>query len=358
MIFVPWCVCLLVHICITLFSSLSFKRYKAGNSTSNPLISVIIAARNEEHNLKKLLPILKCQNYTQFEVFLVLDRCTDGSKALLDAHSFDELIVIEVEEVPDDWNPKKYALSQGISKSNGQWLVFTDADCTPTIDDWLTSMAKEMSDGIDIVIGISPYIAQSTVLSQYVAYEAFITAFKYASQALIGNPYMAVGRNLAIRKRLFNEKGGYKDIKNIKGGDDDLFIQAHATSHNTRLLLGEKSNVHTIPEKSWKNYLNQKLRHLSVGSKYKTWDQVFLTLDAMGHLGFWLFIPFITTHAFFLPLLLFYLFIKLVSYRFAVSKMEVKINYMLLPFVDMLYALLTPVVAIWSKLVKDIEWKN
>ena len=86
-------------------------------------------------------------------------------------------------------------------------------------------------------------------MSQYIAFESFLTAFKYASRTLTGKPYMAVGRNMAIRKALFIEVGGYDNIKNVTGGDDDLFVQLHATSTNTKLILGEHSLVKTAPEK-------------------------------------------------------------------------------------------------------------
>ena len=358
MIFILWCACLFIHSWITVSGSISISKYKDGSNSNRPRLSVIVAARNEKDNLKTLYPLLENQIYQAYEIIIVLDRCTDGSKKVLSEFTSDKLHIVEVDTVPSDWNPKKYALNQGVKRSSGEWLVFTDADCQPSSSSWLKSMMNQMDDQTDIVLGISPYRSHKTILSQYISYEAFLTAFKYTSRALAGSPYMAVGRNMAIRKTFFNQSGGYESIKGITGGDDDLFIQQYATGSNTKVALGNEGIVITEPEKTWKNYLFQKLRHLSVGSKYKSYDKFSLTVDALSHMGCWILLPFVATQVFFLPLLLFYLFIKLVSYRFAASKMEVKINYMLLPLVDMLYALLTPVVAIWSKLVKDIEWKN
>ncbi len=343
---------------MTVTSALSFGRYRSKSNAKTPRMSVIIAARNEENNLTKLLPLLLSQDYSDFEIIVALDRCDDASKKILENQHSNKLIILEIDTVPDDWNSKKYALDQGIQQSTGEWLVFTDADCEPYSTNWLKSISKAISNETDILIGISPYRSHATFLSQYISYEAFITAFNYISRAIIGKPYMAVGRNMAIRKALFEKSGGYQKIKKITGGDDDLFIQQHASKKNAYVVLGKDSLVITKPEKSWKNYLRQKLRHLAVGSTYKVKDLFFLSSTLISQFLFWVLMPLVTAQFFFLPLLLFYLFIKLVSYRFASSKMEVNINYMLLPLVDMLYALLTPVIAVTSKLVKDIPWKN
>ena len=59
-----------------------------------------------------------------------------------------------------------------------------------------------------------------------------------------------------------------------------------------------------------------------------------------------------------LPIILFFLFIKLASYRFVADKVGAGFNYMLLPIVDVLYAFMIPIIGIRSKFKKDIEWKN
>ena len=169
---------------------------------------------------------------------------------------------------------------------------------------------------------------------------------------------MGVGRNMMINIAFFNRVSGYEWIKGIQGGDDDLFIQQFANKSNTKVALGKQSLVWTYPKNTWKDYFFQKIRHLSVGSSYKIEDLLFLSIWHTSHIGFTLLLFLSTSQFFFWPTILFYLFIKLVSYRFAASKIEAQINYIWLPLVDMLYAVFTPVIALWSKLVKDIPWKN
>ncbi len=358
MIFILWCVMGLVHVSITLSLSLAFRRHQSIRNENMISISVIIAARNEVSNLKNLIPRLLLQDHKNFEIIVALDRCTDQSKQYLESLQLKNLSIVNIQTVDEGWNPKKFALNQAIMKAKGDWLVFTDADCIPASNQWLNTIAAQITDESDIVIGISPYRTNGSFLSHFIQFESFMTAFIYSARALQKKAYMAVGRNMAVRKSFFHNSGGYELIKSIQGGDDDLFIQKSATPGNTQMVLGSDSLVYTIPEKTWKAYWNQKIRHLSVGSKYKMSDQLFLGLNHFSHFAFIFLLFFVTTQSFFLPMLLFYLFIKLGSYRFATSKMGININYILLPLVDILYAMLIPVIALWSKLEMDIKWKN
>lgn len=360
MIFILFCVFGIIHLCSVVTQSLMFGKYKEKelNSQQTERLSLIVAARNEEENLKKLVPKLLNQDYSNFEIIIALDRCTDNSKSYLESLEDSRISFINIIQFEEGWNAKKFALKTAISKAKGDWVVFTDADCLPESEKWLASVNSQIAPDKDIIIGVSPYRTSGDFLSTFIQYEAFITAFTYISKALMGRPYMAVGRNMAIRKSFFLSSGGYEEFKSVLGGDDDLFIQKNATSANSQVISGPESLVYTQPKTSWKDYWNQKVRHLSVGTRYRIQDVLLLNFLQVCHTFFIILLFFNTTHSFFFPVLLFYLFIKLVSYRFAAGKMGIHINYMWLPLVDVIYALLIPVIAVWSQLEKDIKWKN
>ncbi len=359
MIFIVWGILCTIQIVYTIYLTLPFLFIKKNRrELPPPSISIIVAARNEYKNLKKLIPRLLDQHYDNYNIIVALDRCEDQSMKYLQKVSTKKLKFIDIRSVPKDWNSKKYALNSAIEQSESEWLVFTDADCYPISTNWLAALSKEINPKTEIVLGISPYEGNQFFLSQFTRFEAFLTAFQYTSKAIKGKPYMGVGRNMAIKQSVFVNANGYNSIKSIKGGDDDLLIQKIGTSINTSVALGVDSLVITQPEKSWNAYRNQKIRHLSVGARYKLSDQLFLSIFHLSHISFFVLLFFNLSNTYFFPMLLFYLFIKLVSYRFVAAKMGTGFNYMLLPLVDMLYAVLIPMVALWSKLVKDIPWKN
>ncbi|MFK7951551.1 MAG: glycosyltransferase [Ekhidna sp.] len=358
MIAFAWMLFTIFYLFMVVILSWQFNHYKNEGNESATSVSIIIAARNELENLKLLVPELLKQNYEHFEIIIALDRCTDESLKFLNSITYDRLKFIEINNVPIEWNSKKYALSEAINKAKSEWLLFTDADCIPLSKNWISSFTSQISDAIHILIGYSPYRQESSFLSSYIQFESFHTGYLYLSAALSGRPYMAVGRNMAIRKTFFNSVSGYETFKSALGGDDDLFIQKNATSHNTGIVMGKDSLVETYPKKTWKDYFIQKRRHLSIGSRYKPSHKLFLSLYHTSHFIFWIFLFFQTNYQIITGVVLFYLFIKLGSYRFAASKMGAGFNYILLPLVDIGYAILTPMIALWSKLEKDIRWKN
>lgn len=356
MIFYIWCAVIIIQTGITVFLASKFLNYRKTKPKEDITLSIVIAAHDELANLKKLIPALLKQDYPKFEIIIALDRCTDGSIDFLRGIAEDRLNWIEIPTTPADWNEKKYALAQAIKKASGDWLVFTDADCIPATDQWLCQFSSKTEKN-EIILGYSPYRSTGSLLQSFIQYESFVTAFHYLAMTLVGKPYMAVGRNMAIKRAFFHDCGGYESFKGVRGGDDDLFIQKNADKSNTTVILGRESAVYTFPEKNWKSYIKQKTRHLAVGSHYRLRDQLLHILNDGSILLFWALIPALIQRNIW-PIILFYLFVKGISYRFAHSKMGVGFNYLLLPCVDIMYAIFLPIIAIRSKLIKDITWKN
>ena len=346
-----------VHLTTTLLFTYKIITWRSKKKEVRPAVSIIIAARNERDYLQALIPELLDQNYHDFEIIVGLDRCTDDSIGLLTSFQEPKLKWVDIKNVPDDWNSKKYALKQAIDLSSKEWLLFTDADCIPNSESWITSMTSEISEKTNVLVGISPYVPSKKFLAQFNQFEAFMTYFLYSSFHLLKWPYMGVGRNMGIKKVYFYLLGGYESIKKIRGGDDDLFVQKAARS-GIALVLGRSSLVFTFSASGWREYLKQKVRHLSVGRHYKSSITVALSFYHLNHLFTWALMVASFRSSFLVPILLIYLFIKLVSYSFVSDKIGAGFNYILFPIVDGLYAIIIPVIGIWSKLKKDIEWKN
>ena len=345
------------HLLLTIVFCVRIFSWRSSHSKNTPVLSIIIAAKNEEENLKQLIPKLLDQQYPGFEIIIGLDRCSDQSLELLKDHDSTKLKWVDIQSVPPDWNGKKYALNEAIKLANGEWLVFTDADCVPNSDQWLTTLAKEMKSETEIVLGVSPYKRNGSFLSDFIRYEAFQTFLLYLGMTLLKRPYMAVGRNLAVKKVLFHSLAGYESIKGVVGGDDDLFIQK-AKASNISVAMGNGSLVASYPSCGWRSYKNQKLRHFSVSKYYQKSDVILLSLYHISHMSIYLIALLAEKSVFLFVSILFYLFIKLAAYRFVASKVGTGFNYILFPVVDMLYAFMIPFLGVWSKLVKDIKWKN
>jgi glycosyltransferase involved in cell wall biosynthesis len=257
---------------------------------SAPGISVVVCAKNEYQNLRKLIPVLLSQNYVDFEVILVDDKSTD------DTYDFgiewgqkeERFKLIRINSRPDHINNKKYAITLGVKAAKFEHILLTDADCLPVSENWINEMSLGFnSERKQFVLGYSQYDKVSGLLNYFIRYETILTAINYLGLGLVGNPYMAVGRNLAYKKSLFLEKNGFGKFQGVLGGDDDLFTNQHAKRKNTSIVLSKDATVYSIPKTRLGEYLQQKTRHLSVGKHYRRADKLLLGFLMITRILFW-----------------------------------------------------------------------
>jgi glycosyltransferase involved in cell wall biosynthesis len=83
---------------------------------SAPKLSALVVCHNEAHQLADCLRLLTFAD----ELVVVLDRCTDGSKAI--AESFGAILV------EGAWPLEGPRRNSGIEKCSGDWIVEVDAD--------------------------------------------------------------------------------------------------------------------------------------------------------------------------------------------------------------------------------------
>ena len=338
------------------------RAFKPINYGFQPSFSIVVCAHNELENLKNLIPSILNQEYDDFEVIIILDRSSDDSIDYLKDTQKNHLNlkVIEIHDLPEEYNGKKYGLSKGIKAANNEWILLTDADCLPVSKKWIQAFSSQTSPDIDIILGVSPYDKRPGLLNQFIQYETLTTALKYIGEALRNHPYMGVGRNLCFRKSLFTKTNGYKDHESIMGGDDDLFVQKHATSSNTRIIIGKESLTYSAPKRRLKQYMRQKIRHLHVGKHYNTKQQFTHTLSSTIHLMLWL--SFIYLAFIYSPwwglicLFMMLMLIKGFIYTQTARKMGMNYRPFMLPVTDFIYGMLYPLVGIKAYFTKKAKW--
>ena len=271
---------------ILLFLAAGQESMPARNLIEYP-VSVIVAARNAKAGLEKLLMTLKDQHYSEFEVVVVDDRSTDETSSMLEElkRDYSWLKVVRIEKTPENADPKKFALTMGIKKAKHDILLFTDSDCFPGSSGWISGMSNSFDSETRIVIGFSNYETRHGLLNYFIRFETLWTGIQYMASAVMGNPYMGVGRNLAYRRSFFAKKKGFRSFANVTGGDDDLFVNKNATSSNTKVALGKEVLTLSQPKIRVKEFLDQKLRHLSVGKRYQLKDKLLLGFFNISFLG-------------------------------------------------------------------------
>jgi Glycosyl transferase family 2 len=97
-----------------------------GRQSTDPTVSIIVPARNEEASLGRCLHSLVAQREVTFEIILVDDESSDRTREI--AESFPGVRVIGAARLRDGWTGKNNAVFTGTNIARGSWLLFTDAD--------------------------------------------------------------------------------------------------------------------------------------------------------------------------------------------------------------------------------------
>ena len=95
-----------------------------------PLVSVIVPARNEAHNIARCVSSILSTTYPNLELIVVDDSSTDGTVEIAREAAEDDprARVITCPPLPEGWFGKQWACATGAKVARGSVLQFTDAD--------------------------------------------------------------------------------------------------------------------------------------------------------------------------------------------------------------------------------------
>lgn len=190
-------------------------------------ISIVIAARNELHNLPNLLGSLARLDYPPelFEIIVVNDHSIDGSREYLNTQTIcPGMKVIHLYHDTAPLVGKKAALQQGIDAARHDILAFTDADClVPST--WLSEINRSMDRETDYLLSYS--VMKCSPEGTEFRLKNFERSIYYAlaSAGLYFHiPFTSSACNMVYRKSLFMKSGGFDTIAQLRSGDDDLLL--------------------------------------------------------------------------------------------------------------------------------------
>ena len=113
-----------------LFKNTSNYRLQPGIIKENPLISVMVPARNEEECIKRCIVSLTKQDYKNIEILVLDDNSTDNTAKIVEELSkkYSNVRFYRGEPLKKGWLGKSYACHQLSKHARGKYIIFTDAD--------------------------------------------------------------------------------------------------------------------------------------------------------------------------------------------------------------------------------------
>jgi cellulose synthase/poly-beta-1,6-N-acetylglucosamine synthase-like glycosyltransferase len=235
----------------------------------NPLISVVIPARNEERNIWNTLMTLEQQEYKRFEIIVVNDASEDETVWVASHTNLENLRVVQ-----NMGTGKKRALATGIGAARGSIIVTTDADCSAP-QHWLKLIREEFRDvNAMMVFGGVRMDGDDSWFSilQQIEFSSLIGSG--ASAAALGTPILCNGANLAFRKKAFTVVKGYDDNIEIPSGDDEFLMRKihRRWPHGIRFINDPASVVATKPQPDVRSFLHQRMRWASKWRDNSSWQ--------------------------------------------------------------------------------------
>lgn len=252
-------------------------------SRSEYNFSIIIAAHNEEKYIGSTLESLLGQNYPpeKYEIIVVADRCTDKTVPIIQhfCSRFSELHLLEIQQIPENYSPKKYALQQGIQITRFSHLILMDADVQvgpeylPTLNDYFAA-------GIEVLINIPKFTPDQSVLSAYLLAERLLTWGIAAAAVGHQQAFLAFGTSWGYTRRAYELAGGLTPLSHSLSGDDDLLlIRMQQAGMPSGICLRSTGWGQTRIPSSLPEFIIQRRRHHSAGKFYPT-------AVKMGYFGF------------------------------------------------------------------------
>ncbi|CAG7628103.1 hypothetical protein PAESOLCIP111_02985 [Paenibacillus solanacearum] len=266
-------------------------RERPAAGTETPLVSVIVAAKEEEASITETVKHLLSQTYPRLEIIAVNDRSQDATGRKLDElrrwsegrSSIDvPLRVIHITALPSGWLGKNHALYQGYLQARGSYLLFTDADVLfepNTIADAVRYMRDEQTDHLTLApqMRVNGFWLRAFVYFFFFTFSLYIRPWR-ANDDVQHRRGMGIGAFNLLTRHAYERIGTHRAF--ALRPDDDLHLGrlVKAARLRQRLALGSR---HIAIE--WYRSLSEAVRglekNLFSGFGYR------LPVAALGVLG-------------------------------------------------------------------------
>ncbi|GFE56866.1 glycosyltransferase family 2 protein [Geobacter sp. AOG1] len=189
-----------------------------------PRVSIIVAARNEQRNIREALQSLLHLGYPDYELIVVDDRSGDETGRILDemAVTDSRLRVIHVEALPPGWLGKNHALWIASRRACGDLLLFTDADIImePTLVTRAVTYLK--LNGLDHLAATPSIHMPTTFLGMFgTAFIVFFSLFSRPWKARDPKSlcHIGIGAFNLVKTSVYRQVGGHETIR-LRPDDD------------------------------------------------------------------------------------------------------------------------------------------
>ncbi len=202
---------------------------------NNPLVSVVITTKNEQHNIRECLESIVSQTYKNIEIIVVDNNSTDLTVRW--AKDYTDNVFLKG---PERSAQRNYGM---INKAKGEFVMFVDAD-----------MILEPNLILECVKQIQPIGIMALHIPEVVMGEKFFSKVRRFERSFYNGTVIDGAR--FFQKDMFSKVGGFN--VSMSGPEDwDIDKKLKQIGARIHLLTGSHIN-HNEGEFILKSYLNKK----------------------------------------------------------------------------------------------------
>ncbi len=259
-------------------------------SDFTPFVSVIVPARNEENNIAHCVRSIAASDYPseRFEIIVVNDRSSDRTGEVL-SELQKEVPNLIIHNTTDDRSNtnlqgKPRAVHQGVMRSQGEFVLMTDADCTvpPT---WISAIAHTFQNPRVGLIASYTLAKGARIFDHLQMHEWLINNTMASAGVGLGQPLGCFGNNLSVRRSVYEALGGYPNIRFSLTEDLALLQAVTRAGQAVRYICASETQITTLPCPDVAAFVKQHHRWVNGGKALGWRAAVFVITSVAMWLG-------------------------------------------------------------------------
>lgn len=255
---------------------------------SLPLCTVLVCARDEETNIGACVESLYHLDYPKdrLQILIVDDKSTDRTPQILEEWK-QRMPNLEVLRTGDEilhMRGKVNALTQGMDVARGDFVMITDAD-SQVRPNWVKQYLKHYGEDTGMVASVTLLNVRhflDGVQSIDWSYGLGITM----ASANINVPLSVIGNNISVRRKAYEDVGGYREIP-FSVTEDYALFQAiwHKQPWKVRFPVHLDLTVMSEPCPNFRTWWRQKHRWVKGGTSLKALGYLIFVIGLLGNLA-------------------------------------------------------------------------
>jgi len=217
-----------------------------GPGDGPPLISVMVAAKDEEACIERCVRSMLDQDYPNFEMIVCNDRSDDNTAAIVERIAAEDprLRLVNIESLPEGWCGKNNAMQTGIAQSRGEWICMIDADCRQTSNRTLSVAMQHVRDNDIDLFSILPDLEMNGFWEKVIQPVCSGVMMIWFSPDKVNNPdkpnAYANGAFMLMRREVYQAIGTHEAVKDQVNEDMHMADRIKKSGKKLRVLRSDR----------------------------------------------------------------------------------------------------------------------